>query len=404
MGRFEAMGLAVRAQLSRLGSLDRWLAVGLSWWLLGMLLMASSKQYHQLLMLLFWLPGLLALVTRAEVRRGWRQPMAGVLLVFAAWSALSLLWLPGPAEVGELKIFFYVFLAANALIALASLNPALLLRSLALSGLIAGLLAWLSILWFYGWQERGWHLRVVGTGLANHPILAAQLFGAMGIVLLYLRRELPVVLQGWVWGFACLGYLAFLLLSQSKGPWLAALLTMLAAPLWHRSARLLLVSAGFAGGAVLVALIWPELLLQRGLSSRPELFVQALAVIEQQPLQGLGFTSDYLLRVPSSGSYFEHAHNIYLHIAVILGLVGLACWLALQAVALSTAWRSRESIEGRMLCALLCFAGIALFTDGVGPWVKPREEWFCLWLPVFLVMGLLAQGRSGTGRMATKHG
>lgn len=86
-----------------------------------------------------------------------------------------------------------------------------------------------------------------------------------------------------------------------------------------------------------------------------------------------------------------------------LGLVGLACWLALQALALSAAWRLRERVEGRMLCALLCFAGIALFTDGIGPWVKPREEWFCLWLPIFLVMGLAAQGRAGTIRVEAKY-
>ena len=401
MVRAEPSGASVTGIWTR-AVLEKWLAAGLVWWLVGMLLMGSSKFYHQALIALFWLPGLLALLVHAEVRRQWLQPLALALLVLMIWSATSALWAP-QFETRELKIFFYIFLAANALIALAALEPALLRRSLALSGLAVGLLAWGSALWFYGWAGNAWGARLVGTGIVDHPILAAQLFGAMGVVLLYLRRELPATLQGAAWLFGCCGFVVFLALSQSKGPWLAALLTLLLAPLWHRSARLLLVSAGCAGGAVLAALVWPELLLQRGLSYRPELLVQALGLIEQRPLQGLGITADYLLRVPSSGRYFEHAHNIYLHIAVTLGLVGLAGWLALQALALSAAWRLREVTEGRMLCALLCFAGIALLTDGIGPWVKPREEWFCLWLPIFLVMGLAAQGRAGTIRVEAKY-
>lgn len=401
MVRAEPAGASVTEAWTR-AVLEKWLAAGLIWWLVGMLLMGSSKFYHQALMALFWLPGLLALLVHAEVRRQWRQPMALALLVLMAWSATSALWAP-EFESKELKIFFYVFLAANALIALASLDPALLSRSLALSGLAVGLLAWGSALWFYGWAGNAWGARLVGTGIVDHPILASQLFGAMGVVLLYLRRELPATLQGAAWLFGCCGFVVFLALSQSKGPWLAALLTLFLAPLWQRSTRLLCVSAGAASLAVVAALVWPELLLQRGLSYRPELFVQAVGLIGQQPLQGLGLTADYLLRVPSSGRSLEHAHNVYLHIAVTLGLVGLACWLALQALALSAAWRLRERVEGRMLCALLCFAGIALFTDGIGPWVKPREEWFCLWLPIFLVMGLAAQGRAGTIRVEAKY-
>lgn len=397
----ESAGASVTVTWTR-AVLGKWLAAGLLWWLVGMLLMGSSKFYHQVLIVLFWLPGLLALCVHGEVRGHWRQPLALVLLVLMVWSATSALWAP-EFESKELKIFFYVFLAANALIALAALDPALLRRSLALSGLAVGLLAWGSVIWFYGWAGNPWGARLVGTGIVDHPILAAQLFGAMGVVLLYLRRQLPATLQGAAWLVGCLGYVVFLALSQSKGPWLAALLTLLLAPLWHRRARLLFVSAGAASLVVLAALIWPELLLQRGLSYRPELFVQALGLIEQQPLQGLGLTADYLLRVPSTGRYLEHAHNVYLHIAVILGLVGLACWLTLQTLAFVAAWRLRKRVEGRMLCALLCFAGIALFTDGIGPWVKPREEWFCLWLPIFLVMGLAAEGRAGTIGMAEKY-
>ncbi|MQK16916.1 lipid A core--O-antigen ligase, partial [Escherichia coli] len=40
--------------------LPRWLAFGLTWWLAGMLVLPTSKLYQQGLIVLFWLPGLLA--------------------------------------------------------------------------------------------------------------------------------------------------------------------------------------------------------------------------------------------------------------------------------------------------------------------------------------------------------
>lgn len=378
--------------------LDRWLALGLLWWLAGMLLLPTSKLYQQGVILLLWLPGLLALFVTPRVARAWWQPMSAVLLLLASWSALSVTWAGVPVAPKELKIFLYVLLAANALMALACLAPGLFWRTLAYAALLVGLLAWVSLLMFYGVQGRHFSERAVGTALVNHPILGAQLFCAMGILLLYLRRHLPQMLQGGLWWGGVLGYVAFLLLSQSKGPWLAALLVLLVSPLWSGQRWQWLLS--LACVVVVALLLWsfPELVLQRGFSYRPELMAQALLKIEASPWLGLGFGTPYSLPVEALQQSYEHAHNLYLHIAVTLGLVGLAGWLALLALALVTAWQARDSAQGRMLCALLCFAMLALFTDGVGPWVKPREEWFCLWLPLFLCMAWIAQQRQDAGR------
>ena len=144
---------------------------------------------------------------------------------------------------------------------------------------------------------------------------------------------------------------------------------------------------------------WPDILLQRGLSFRPDLFAQALLKIQAQPWLGIGFDSPYALEVPALGLSYEHAHNLYLHIAVLLGLVGLGGWLLLQGWAALWAWRARSSVQGRLCLTLLCFSAVALFTDGVGPWVKPREEWFCIWLPLFLCLAGAALQRRADNRV-----
>ena len=386
----------LQAVVHRNWCLDKWLAAGLLWWLVGMLLLPTSKLYQQGVILLLWLPGLLALFVNSRVIRAWWQPMSAVLVLFGIWSAFSVTWAGVPVAPKELKIFFYVLLAANSLLAMACLAPSLFWRTLAFAALLVGLLAWASLVMFYGIQGRHFSARAVGTALVNHPILGAQLFCVMGILLLYLRRYLPLALQGGVWWVALLGYVAFLGFSQSKGPWVAALLVLLMSPLWSGRRWQWLLS--LTGIAAVVLLLWcfPELVLQRGFSYRPELMAQALLKIEASPWLGLGFGTPYRLPVEALHRSFEHAHNIYFHIAVILGLPGVVAWLTLQGLALVTAWRARETSQGRMLCTLLCFALLALFTDGVGPWVKPREEWFCLWLPLFLCMAWVVLQRQGT--------
>src|SRR5690606_22194451 len=78
--------------------LTRWLELGLLWWLAGILLLPTSKLYQQGVIILFWLPGLLALLSNPQIRNAWRQPAALLLALFAIWSASSAAWSTVPLE------------------------------------------------------------------------------------------------------------------------------------------------------------------------------------------------------------------------------------------------------------------------------------------------------------------
>lgn len=370
----------------------QWLSLGMLWWLLGMLLLPTHKLYQQGVILLLWLPGVLSFVFLSDVRRAWLQPLGGLLVAFCLWSSISASWSRVGVDWGEQKIFLYVLMAANAVMALSCLDPQRLWRMLAMAGLIGGVLAWGSLFYFYGYGGRPLEARAQGLTLTSNPILASQLLGVLGILLFYLRAYLPAWLRGLAWASSLSGLLAFLLLSQSKGPWLAAIAVVILAPLWasRYDVRGAVICSVVVAGALFA---WPDVLLQRGFSYRPELIQQALHLLGEAPLLGLGYGSTYSLPIAAQNTSYEHAHNLYLHIAVTLGLVGLAFWLSLVAYGLAQAWRSRGEVPGRLLCCLLCFAGVALFTDGVGPWVKPREEWFSMWLPLFLCMAWMVRGR-----------
>src|SRR5690606_31099842 len=112
-----------------------WLAFGLSWMLLGMMLLPTSKLYQQGLILFLWLPGLLALGLSRSVRLAWNRPLAWSVLAVAVWAGLSVLW---GGDQGRLKEILYVVLAANAFVAMAALDGRLFCRVVACSALAGG--------------------------------------------------------------------------------------------------------------------------------------------------------------------------------------------------------------------------------------------------------------------------
>jgi O-antigen ligase len=371
--------------------LTRWLAFGFAWLLLGMFLLPTSKLYQQGLILFFWFPGLLAVFTIPVVRRSWDWLLLLMFALSVLWAGLSISW---GGEAGKLKELFYVCLAVNAILALAGLNLRLLWQVLLGCAVLGSVLAWWSLCYFYILQEQSLGKRVVATGLLNHTILASHVMGVMGLVLLFMRGWLPRRYQGWVWLLACLGYLAFLLMSRSKGPALALLVCLVLSGLWSGSRKAWLTGGLAIFAACLGAWLLPEQLLRGGLSYRPQLLEQAWGLWLVNPWLGLGVGTEYQLLIAESGRFFDHAHNLYMHMAVQLGVVGVFFWVALQGVVAWRAWSMRASVPGQTLCAICCFSAVALLTDGIGPWVKPREEWFTVWLPVFLAFALFIPGQS----------
>lgn len=368
-----------------------WLAFGLSWMLLGMMLLPTSKLYQQGLILFLWLPGLLALGLSRSVRLAWNRPLAWSVLAVAVWAGLSVLW---GGDQGRLKEILYVVLAANAFVAMAALDGRLFCRVVACSALAGGLLAWIALANFYGLQGRDWSHRVVAMGLLNQTILASHVIGVLGLLLFYMRGWLPGALRGWPFWLGCAGCLTFLVLSRSKGPILALFCCLLLANLWQKSRQLTLLCAVVVSCFLLAVWLLPEQMLRGGASLRPQLLQAAWEQFMQHPWLGLGLGSGYELVVAGGHKAYEHAHNLYMHIAMQLGLVGVLLWLVVQGIVAILAWSSRRWMLGQALCAVWCFSAIAVLTDGIGPWVKPREEWFTVWLPVFLCFALMASRRN----------
>jgi putative inorganic carbon (hco3(-)) transporter len=139
---------------------------------------------------------------------------------------------------------------------------------------------------------------------------------------------------------------AVLMLTVSRGAWLAfGVVLLLMAMLRWRWGWLGCVLAAAAGGAA-IYIAGAEKILEAiassntlgGFNGRIEVWSRAVLMIEDFPFSGIGMGSfgpiadamyPFLLFAPGS---IPHAHNLYLQIAMDLGIPGLLAWLAIFAV------------------------------------------------------------------------
>ncbi|WP_434653860.1 O-antigen ligase family protein [Pseudomonas sp. R3-56] len=355
--------------------------------------MPSNKLYHQLLIFLLWLPALLGLLHR-DFRSMLKQPECALFAMLVVWTLVVLMVEGGDNALGKSKVVLYVTLTLAGVL-LAAQNRHWRLESMVLgASILGGLFAAASWVYFYGLSARPLSDRLIAIGLWNTPIMAAHAVGSLAIMGVFTWRSthLKPALMALLM-IAALGYLLFLGSNQTRGVWIglgACLLVMaMARPSRLGGALVALVVAGVA----LVAAFEPEILLQRGLSYRPQLWRGGIQLMLDHGTMGVGFHS-YLIPVPEIGQAFKHPHNLFLDTGVRLGVPGLLLFGGLWLVAGWRGWMCRAQPLGQVLLALWVFASVSLMTDGIGLWLKPNADWLVIWLPIALSIVLAARGRA----------
>ncbi|MGE8503432.1 MAG: O-antigen ligase family protein [Pseudomonas sp.] len=299
----------------------------------------------------------------------------------------------GDEPTRDMKVVFYVTLSLLGFLLAARAGEASIERLLLWAALLGGVGAGLSWLNFYGLEQNPLSNRLIAVGIWDTVIMAAHAVGALAVVGLTL-----VVGRSWrrAWllpaGVAALGYMAFLLSSQTRGVWLAllaSLMVILLAVPWRVGLTVLLC---LLLAVAAVAIYDVQLLLQRGFSYRPALWAGGLQLITENTWWGLGF-HEFKLALPELNKQFKHPHNLFIDTGVRLGVVGLLLFCGLWLLCLWRAWEARGVALGRALLALWLFATVSLMTDGIGLWRKPNADWLITWLPIALGF-VLAQRRS----------
>ena len=401
---FAAVG-AAPVFLRRRGFWQGVLGAGLVWMMLGLVAMPSGvsfnpgKLYQGSLIVLLYLPAwCLALTPRAAT---WRAllplPAFRVFLLLLGWAALSLLWAHARHLGDEVSRLLSVLAFVLAWPVWLGDDERRGRRLLLLAGLGIALFAgFCCVQYLHHPPEDG---RIVGQGVIATANYAAAVMGAacLWLALLPIADRRGSALR-WL---ALPVLLAFIALTESRSVWLALALCVAFAPLWRpeHAARWL---AGVALVAVLVCSIWPlPVLVERGASLRPELFVQSVHLIARHPWLGLGQGAPFTLAV--AGVDYTHSHNVLTQTTIELGLPGLLLLVALWLMTAWLGWRHRHVVTGQLVLALWLYASVVLQFDMPQLLDSPRPGWLLVWLPLALALWLELDARRRAAVAARLH-
>ncbi len=382
----------MRAIYPRFDLLATWALLGLFTLLCAPWMMPTNKLYHQFLIVLLWLPGLLAL-KHVEFRKYLLKPEFVLFILMGVWTLIVTFIHSGTDLLSSLKLPFYVLLSLLGVVLAAQQRKYSIESQLCAAALVAGLFAVLSVAKFYYLAGNDLGHRVIALGLWDTVIMAAHAVGALLVlgVLLSVRYR-----SGWprFLIFLAIGAMGlFVLLSQTRGVWIALVAAFIVVVL-ARPTRLGVFTLCLGGlGIAVVALFFPEFLAQRGLSYRPELFQKGLAVFTENWRLGVGFR-EYGITVDALGRTFKHPHNLYLDTGIRWGAVGLALFFMLWVCVGWRAWHNRRVDLGLALLGLWTFSSVSLLTDGIGLWFKPNADWLVTWLPVAIGLVLAVKERA----------
>ena len=201
--------------------------------------------------------------------------------------------------------------------------------------------------------------------------LAAALLAIYGVVVLTQSRTAMLALA------AALGLLVLLYYRRGwvvvgLGLGLAAVLVVQAGPkqVWEDL-------GGVTGGTATF-------------TRREQIWTRAEVIFQDFPLTGIGMgtfsqVTDAVFPLGPNPVLIPHAHNLYLQIAVDLGLPGLATWLACFIVVIFMAWqlyrgenRILQGLGAAILCAQ-CALGVHGLLDAVTWDTRPAVIVWVLW-------------------------
>ncbi len=372
------------------------LYLGYLWFLFGIVWLPSNKIYQQGLVVLLWLPTLIAVVMlRKRLLLVWQsnKVLLGLLLTLLSWAALSTIWTNAEAPLKELKRVLYVALFMVLFMVMGEVRPAFVWKGLSMASVALALSCPISIYLFYAENMNPLHARLEGIGQAGHPILGAYV---MALAVIWGLQFMPRIGWRWaVWAAQIALLTIFIVLGQSRGAMLALVVAAISMPLWNGRRIAWLVALVTCVLVVAGAVVFMPFVLERGFSYRPEIFVSSLNIAMQNPWIGLGIGSEYRVYTANFPEGFDHSHNAFTHAAIELGLPGLLLWVALWGAAFKVAWSGRASVEGLLLLSSLLVSFVALQFDAANLWGSPRAEWFVTWLPIGLALALAAQRTDG---------
>jgi O-antigen ligase len=368
-------------------SLSKFLVLSLLLFLIGFFYFPTAKSHNNFFYLFVLLPGLFFLKDWFVATR--HSKILAALSLYILYITASVFWSPD-IETSDITTIFkraiytFTFLAVLLHVSQASEKVRRdFIITLCLAAMLSALYAMLSDT--YSFPETRLHL----LGRVESPIRSGCLIGLTALLSLRLVFETEKQVIKALMLTCTLVLVTFVFLTQSRLPIVAmttAMLVFLFIQLKQHRIFLLVfltVLAAFIG--ILVELDYQNLLAQRGLSYRPEIWKDVINTTMQTPILGQGVRSDnnvYILEYP-----FHHSHSSFVATFRDGGFIGLGLLLAFTGLSALEALKTCKQENGN--CAYLVFViygVLAISADTDRLLSNPGDFWLFFWFPMLFFM------------------
>lgn len=366
------------------------LVFGLIWLALGVAYIPVNKIYQQGVVLFLYVPVLILLVTNISFLR---DIYTSEKIFF--WILTALLVYAGinGAIKNDLKIikhpmYVFLFLISGVFIIAANYSEKAkgTVKHVVLGGvLIIALYVMYNFFIVHGYPITG---QMWGVNGLVHTILASYYIGfflLLSMLLVTEKKQYRFVVLVLVLG-------AYILFAQSRGAYGALFAAMLAyTVLFTNKNKTALVFMLFCiVSAIVLGFFYSEQITSRGFSYRPEILKASIELGLKNPWFGIGLDNNYLVYSPNFPQGALHPHNLFVHVFIELGLVGLLLCCALWLYSLYYCYIHRFQTVARFAVVWMVFSGIAVQTDAASFIAQPRLEWIVVWVPIFLTVVIIA--------------
>ena len=332
--------------------------------------------------------------------RAWRDLLSTPLLkwtmVLLVWLSLSVFWSDHFSWRDALSIWTRAVLVAAFVIALAECQlRGEVQRWLRIAMTFAGALVVLAALinFFVTQPEDG---RLNGLGQLDTHVIAALVYGVIGILVLQQVVETPAKSLRWLGCIVLALIMMAIYLSDSRNAWVSTVLGIGTLMLSYRVRDARQFISYFASFALMltasigVMLLNDDIrayLLPRGLSFRPEIWLQTLdKIAESSWLLGAGILT--IDEVRAGELVFDHPHNMYLALMFQGGFIALGLFLVVTVISVAQALREYALPSAKLALSVFVLGLSAFLLDGHELVDKIGEAWFLYWLPVGVCLGL----------------
>ena len=221
----------------------------------------------------------------------------------------------------------------------------------------------------------------------RNPNQAAMYFGFVGIIAFSSAFFSKITWQKIFYWFVSLTLFGYILLSQSRGPLIAFIISIIVGSFFGKSWKTIgifiilftvfIISIEFFNVGI-------QSFYERGFSYRIELWMEAIKNIAEAPLFGKGYFSDIYIPV---GNTMHSPHNLLLLVSSKSGMIGGGLLLLLISVALVHSYKLFAASGNWIFLCIFAYFIVCMTFDSTHLLHKPTLGWLIFWLPVSLLAG-----------------